>query len=147
MNSKLPLLMPWNAKNDELVRINNDLERLISGTELKINLQNEMPARMQIVNNAIPVAVIGVDLNGYIVQCNKEAMDLCNNLQGDTLGNRFQDKLPKEICEFIEKIPGKQSMSASFVIHGEEIKVTVGFIDNSDQGGMLLIFANEGRYV
>ncbi len=135
------------TKNDELKRINNYLEHLVSKTEPKIILQNETPESVQTIDNAIPVGVIGVDHDGYIVQCNKEAMELCYYRQSDILGNRYQNKLPQEISEFIERIPGKQSMSARFVIHGQEIKVTVGFMDNCGQGGMLLIFANEGRYV
>lgn len=128
------------AKNEELERINNDLERMINEKTSKVLLQKEVIMRVQDITDAIPVGIVGIDTAGVIVQCNREAEKL---LCGDIpclLGFRYDEKLPVEVCMFIGKVPSKEAMSGRFNINGNDLKITVGFMDNTNQKGTILVF-------
>ncbi len=131
-------------KNGELERTNDNLERIVAEKTSKVRMQNELLMRVHNIHHAIPVGVIGIDPEGIIVQCNNEAEKLlsCNN--PDLLGNRYEEKLPPEISEFVGGIScDGESMSGRFVINGKKTKVTVGFMNNCNQQGTILVIATE----
>jgi two-component system NtrC family sensor kinase len=131
------------AKNEELERINNDLERLVNEKTSKVLLQKEMMMRAQDINYAIPVGIVGIDPDGIIVQCNREAEKLlCGDIP-DLLGNRCDEKFPGGVCSFIDNVPSKEAMSGRFNINGSDVKLTVGFMDNANQKGTILVFDRE----
>ena len=131
------------TKNEELKRINDNLERQVAEKSSNVMMQNEMLVRVQNIHNAIPVGVIGIDPDGLIVQCNKEAEKLLTCNEPELLGNPFQEKLPSELCAFLEGISEKESISACFIFQGVGIKVTIGFMDNCNQKGTILVLARE----
>jgi len=131
------------AKNEELERINNHLERMINEKTTKVQLQKEVIMRVQDITYAIPVGIIGIDPEGFIVQCNMEAEKLLCKDTPDLLGNRFCERLPEEVCMFIESIPTREAMSGRFNISGNEVKMTVGFMNNNNQKGTILVFDRE----
>jgi two-component system NtrC family sensor kinase len=131
------------AKNEELERINNDLQRMIGEKTSKVQLQREVIMRAQDITYAIPVGIIGIDPEGFIVQCNLEAEKLLCKDSPDLLGNRFSEKLPEEVRLFIENIPTREAMSGRFDINGNEVKMTVGFMNNINQKGTILVFDRE----
>jgi two-component system, NtrC family, sensor kinase len=127
-------------KNEELERINNDLELMINEKTSKVLLQKEVIMRVQDITDAIPVGILGIDTDGVIVQSNREAEKL---LCGDIpclLGFRYNEKLPVEVCTFIGKVPSREAMSGRFNINGNDLKITVGFMDNTNQKGTILVF-------
>jgi two-component system, NtrC family, sensor kinase len=131
------------AKNEELERINNDLERMINEKTTKYLLQKEVIKRVQDITDAIPVGIIGIDLDGVIVQCNLEAEKILCSDTPDLLGNRYCEKLPEGVCSFIENIPTQEAMSGRFFINGHALKMTVGFMNNTNQKGTILVFDRE----
>jgi len=128
------------AKNEELERINDDLERMVNEKTTKYLLQKEVIKRVQNITDAIPVGIIGIDPDGVIVQCNMEAEKILCSDTPDLLGNRYDEKLPKEVCRFIENVPSQEAMSGRFNIDGIEVKMTVGFMNNTNQKGTILVF-------
>lgn len=131
------------TKNEELVQINGKLERLVDEKASRVRLQKELLVRAQIIHDSIPVGVVGIDPDGIIVQCNKQAEKLLSCAGPDIIGTRFEEKLPGEVTAFIEAIPDGESRSGRFLIHGTEVKVTVGFMDNCNQQGTILVLARE----
>jgi two-component system NtrC family sensor kinase len=131
-------------KNEELERINDNLARQVAEKTSNVMMQNEMLVKVQNIHYAIPVGVIGIDPDGIIVQCNKKAENLLCCNEPDLLGNPYQEKLPGELCAFVDGISDKESMSGCFIFRGVEIKVTVGFMDNCNQKGTILVLAGEG---
>jgi two-component system NtrC family sensor kinase len=130
-------------KNEELKNINDDLERLVAEKTSKVNLLNETLTKVQNINYSIPVGVIGIDPDGIIVQCNKEAEAMLFGSNPDYLGKRYEEKLPAEVSEFVRSISGREAISAIFVINGFEVKVTASLMDNVDQKGIILVFIRE----
>jgi two-component system, NtrC family, sensor kinase len=127
------------AKNAELELINNDLERMINEKTSKVLMQKEVIMRVQDITDAIPVGILGIDTDGIIVQCNREAEKLlCCNVPC-LLGFHYDEKLPKGVCTFIENIPTKEAMSGRFNINESEVKITVGFLDSTNQKGTILV--------
>jgi len=127
------------AKNAELELINNDLERMINEKISKVLMQKEVIMRVQDITDAIPVGILGIDTDGVIVQCNREAEKLiCGDIPC-LLGYRYEEILPKGVCTFIENIPTKEAMSGRFIINENEVKITVGFLDSTNQKGTILV--------
>lgn len=131
------------TKNKELKKINDDLERLIAEKSSKVMLLNEILTKVQNINYAIPVGVIGIDPDGIIVQCNKEAEKILFINKPDFLGKRYEEKLPREVSEFVSSVSGKQAISGIIIINGAEVKVTASVMDNVDQKGIILAFIRE----
>jgi two-component system NtrC family sensor kinase len=131
------------SKNEELEKINDNLERMVKEKTSKVTLQNEILIKAQNITNAIPVGVIGIDPEGVIVQCNKEAEVMLCSDEPDLLGNRYDEKLPRDVCTFTECTSLGEAMSGRFVINGIEVKVTAGFMDNCNQKGIILVFDRE----
>ncbi len=130
-------------KNEELERINAELERLVSEKSSKVMLLNEVLVRAQNINYALPVGVIGIDPDGTIVQCNKEAEKLLPGNQHDILGNHLDEKLPQEICALVKSAPGRDVVSGMFDLNGAAVRVTASFMDNGEQKGTILVFICE----
>jgi two-component system NtrC family sensor kinase len=139
----LELTNELTTKNEELARINNELHRLIDDRTSGIKLRDEVVATTHNINYAIPVGVIGLDTEGIIVQSNKEAEKTLSADQFDLLGNHYHEKLPQDVCGFIEGIADREPISRRFIINGIETKVIVGFMDMGVQKGTILVFDGE----
>jgi two-component system, NtrC family, sensor kinase len=139
----LELANELTTKNEELARINHELNRLIAERTSQIKLQNEVVSIAHNINYSIPLGVIGLDPDGIIVQCNKEAEKKLSADRSDMLGNRYDEKLPQDVCEFIEGIADREPISRRFIINGIETKVIVGFMDMGVQKGTILVFDGE----
>ena len=131
------------VKNEELEIINNDLERVITEKTSKVILLNEILTKVQNINSAIPVGVVGIDPEGIIVKCNKEAEKILFGNEPDFLGKRYQERLPGEVSEFVSSISGGEAISGMFDIQGAQVKVTASVMENADQKGLILVFMRE----
>jgi two-component system NtrC family sensor kinase len=127
-------------KNEELKCINDELERLVADKSSKVNLLNEVLAKVQNISYAIPVGVIGIDPDGIIVQCNKEAEKMLFDNKPDFFGKPYEEKLPREVSEFVHSASGKEAISEDFVIKGVEVKVIASLMDKKEQKGTILVF-------
>jgi two-component system, NtrC family, sensor kinase len=131
------------TKNEELARINTELQRLIAERTSEIKLQNKVVTITHNINDSIPVGVIGLDPDGIIVQSNREAeITICAD-RSYLLGNHYKEKLPGDVCAFIEGIADREPISRKFVINGVETKIIVGFMDIGIQKGTILVFDRE----
>lgn len=131
------------VKNEELARMNAQLEQLNKENASRISLQNEIVLSTHNINYVIPVGVIGIDPDGVVVQCNREAEKILASMMPDLLGNRYDERLPQEICSFIDGIPDRESVSNRFTLNGSKVKVTVGFMDNCRQSGTILVLDHD----
>jgi two-component system NtrC family sensor kinase len=128
------------CKNEELRRTNEQLNRLIDEKSSEISLRTEIISTVHHINYSIPVGVVGIDPEGIIVQCNKEAeMLLSTENHPCFLGNHYNESLPAEICGFIDGIRDRESVSKRFAISGVDVKLTIGFMNNGCQMGKILV--------
>ncbi|MBU0728397.1 MAG: response regulator, partial [Proteobacteria bacterium] len=59
--------------NEELKRLNENLEELVDERTEELLFQNKVLERAQKILDALPVGVLGLDTQGMIVQCNARA--------------------------------------------------------------------------
>ena len=126
------------AKNSELQEINNNLERLVAERTADLIMQNNMLTCSQNILDSLPVAVIGIDPEGQIVQCNKLGLELFHHENGTIMGTDRRHSLPEGINAFIENVVERGIPSAhvhsNIHIKGVHMKYSNG------QEGVILVF-------
>ncbi len=116
---------------------------MITEKTSKVVLLNEILTKVQNINYAIPVGVVGIDPEGIIVQCNKEAEKILFSNEPDFLGKRYEERLPGEVSDFVGSISGREAISGMFDIQGARVKITASVMENADQKGLILVFMRE----
>lgn len=105
-------------KNEELKSINDELERLVAEKTTKVNLLNEILAKVQNIGYAIPVGAFGIYRDGIIVQRKQEAEKILFENKTDYFGKHIEKKLTREVSEFVNSVSGREAISAEFDING-----------------------------
>ncbi len=128
------------AKNRELQKINNNLERLVTERTADLMIQNKILICSQNILDSLPVAVIGIDPEGQIVQCNKLGDDLFSRGTGNVMGTYVHDSLPEDINAFIERVTENESCSGSMQSAGMGVLVKgVHMKYSGGQEGIILV--------
>ena len=127
-------------KNLELQKFNEDLERLIQKRTAELAFQNRTLVSFQNILYSLPVAVVGLDLNGMIIQCNKKGVDLLGKNGKNIMGKNREDLLPKEINTFIERVTKERTFSQHYPIGNLDVKVKGLLMKHADeQEGIVLV--------
>jgi two-component system NtrC family sensor kinase len=128
-------------KNRELQEINNNLEMLVTDRTADLMMRNKMLTCSQNILDSLPIAVIGIDPEGQIVQCNKLGMELFHHESGNILGTDRRDSLSEEINAFIENVFEKGKLSAPILSNGKGININgVHMKYSNGQEGIIMIF-------
>jgi len=117
------------AKNREFQEINNNLERLVAERTANLMMQNKMLTCSQNILDSLPLAVIGIDLEGQIVQCNKSGDDLFGRGNGNVMGMYAHDSLPEKGSDSASM----QSDGMRILVKGVHMKYSGG------QEGIILV--------
>ncbi len=135
------------VKNKELREINNNLERLVAERTADLVMQNRILACSQNILDSLPVAVIGIDPEGSVVQCNKMGIELFNRGDdGNILGMDRRDALPEEINAVVEGVTEKGHVTALISKNETSLRVKGVHMKYSDgQEGIILVFDDEGE--
>ncbi|RJQ44151.1 MAG: response regulator [Nitrospiraceae bacterium] len=127
-------------KNRELLEINNNLEKVVEKRTSDLILQNRILTCSQNILDALPVAVIGIDPDGQIVQCNKLGLDMFMMESGNILGMDRRDSLPVELNALIEDIMKKGDITASIQKNGSSVSVKGVHMEHEHgQEGIILV--------
>lgn len=128
-------------KNMELQKINSGLERVVEERTSDLMMQNKMLISSQNILDSLPVAVIGMDLEGQIVQSNKLGLELFIMEKGNIMGTHRMDSLPDEINAIAEDVFKQGKLSAQVQINGEGMNIKGVHMKFSDgQEGVILVF-------
>ncbi len=129
------------TKNQELQTINVNLEQLVAERTANLLIQNKILTSSQNILDALPMAVIGIDPEGLIVQCNKRGIELFSQDPGSLLGMNRQDSFPPEINDIIERVTKKGSLSKYYSSNGADLLIKGVFMKHSGgQEGVILVF-------
>ncbi|MEA3221566.1 MAG: response regulator [Thermodesulfobacteriota bacterium] len=132
------------STNEELQIVNDNLEKLVEERTSELMFQNQILERSQHILDSLPVAVIGVDLDGLIVQCNKTGADLLAGGKENIIGMDRGDFLPEEINTLIERIIEARDLTGHISINKTHVKVRGSCIKHSkNQEGVVLVFDKE----
>ena len=128
-------------KNSELTGINVNLEKLVAERTADLQRQNRILNASQNILDSLPLAVLGVDPDGLIVQCNKKGLEIFSMEEGNILGMYVNDALSEDINAFIDKTLDEGSISGSVEQNGAEINARgVHMKHSSGQEGIILVF-------
>lgn len=77
----------------------------------------------QNVLDALPVAVLGMDSGGLIVQCNQMASKMFSVVYGSLLGNMRHNVLPEDINRIIDEVIDKGEGFGKWTRGGKRISI------------------------
>ncbi len=123
------LTLELKQKNDELLRINQDLEEIVQQRTNDILFQNKVLEFSQNVLHSLPAAVLGVDPDGLIVQSNRVADEIFAGNGQSVTGRQMAASLPENVCAFIHAISTDGTISDRlsvndriYLVNGVEMK-------------------------
>ncbi|UCH80485.1 MAG: response regulator [Nitrospiraceae bacterium] len=128
-------------RNDELKAINNSLESLVEVRTSELMLQNKILTASQNILDALPMAVIGVDPEGLVVQCNQHGYMYFSKRGGSVLGLHRADVLPENVNGFIDSVIEKGAYTADLGNNGAKLHARGIYMKHATgQEGMILVF-------
>ncbi|MEW6417012.1 MAG: response regulator [Nitrospirota bacterium] len=140
----LELTEELRRRNDELNEINDNLEKLVSVRNAELVFQNKALIRSQNILNSLPIAVLGIDTDGMIVQCNEKGLELFGRYSRNIIGMDRKDLLPSVLNAFIERVFEKRALSGHILIEGTDIKVKgISMRQPDGQEGIILTLDKE----
>ena len=130
--------------NDELQIINQNLETMVQNRTAEVMFQLKALQISQNILDALPVAVVGMDMNGLIVQSNRCAEKVLDVTAGALLGNNRRDMLPVEINLVVDIIEVKGFAQGRVTLNHKEVFVKGSVIRQTpDQNGIVLVLDEE----
>ncbi len=128
------------TKNQELQVINENLEKLVEERTSDLLIQNRILTSSQNILDSLPVAVIGIDPDGLIVQCNRRGAELCSPEKGSLIGLDRQDSLPSEMNNIIAQVIEDGSYSTKYLSNGTELIIKGVYMQYAGgQEGIILV--------
>jgi len=129
---------------EELRRLNEGLESEVARRIGDLEFQNRVLRRSQELLDQLPVAVVGVDIEGVVVQCNREVETLFGIRGGELINHPAASALPGEAASFLVdgqsggkvKVGGSHLSCLSRVLKGE---------DGAEVGRVLVAYKMEGE--
>lgn len=132
------------ASNEELKLINEGLENLVEERTSRLVFQNKALTFAHTVLNALPVAVLGLDEEGLIVQSNMRADALFGENDMTIISRLAKDILPDFLIHFINQIVASEILSkkmtvadSHYIVQGAKLETTNG------QKGTILTLTRE----
>ncbi|MFH1215827.1 MAG: response regulator [Pseudomonadota bacterium] len=142
------LTLELKQKNDELLRINQDLEEIVLQRTNDILFQNKVLEFSQNVLHSLPAAVLGVDPDGLIVQSNRVADEIFAGNGQSLTGRQMAASLPENVCAFIHAISTDGTISDRlsvndriYLVNGVEMKDLQG-----QKGKIILLLPPENNH-
>jgi two-component system NtrC family sensor kinase len=131
-------------KNQELQAINDNLEKTVAERTTELMLRNKVLTVSQNILDSLPVAVLGLDINGLIVHCNQKGKYLFQYTGNGILGKESQEILPPEMNDYIARLLTQKNLSEVLTIQNNRLK-TRGSLLSHDNGqeGLVIVFDKE----
>jgi response regulator RpfG family c-di-GMP phosphodiesterase len=123
----------------ELSRSNDELEQKVKQRTSELELRNHALTFSQCMLDALPVAVVGIDINGMIVQSSRRAAELFNLVEGGFLGNDRHVALPDEFNLVIDTLEEKQVARLDWTHCGTDYDVRCTKFRCFDQPGVAIV--------
>jgi nitrogen fixation/metabolism regulation signal transduction histidine kinase len=123
----------------ELSRINDELEQKVQQRTAELELHNRALTFSQCMLDALPVAVIGIDLSGMVVQGSRSAAQLFNSVEGGLLGSDRHEALPNDFNQVINELQEKKVERLKWSHTGIEYDVRFTNFKCFDQPGVVIV--------
>lgn len=120
------LLRKLQDSNHELTLLNSNLENMVRERTESLELHNRALSITQEVLDNLPVAVMGVDSNCMIIQCNRACRELFKPVNQEILGASCPDVLPPGCASQIaEGLADESSHCGTLKIAGKTVRVAM----------------------
>ena len=113
-------------QNEELKKINENLENLVQERTMKLEIQNQALELSHAILEDIPVPIIGVSAEQMIVFINREVQSLSDGSKHIEIGRKLSDYFSDDVTE---KITEALSSNNSIMIKGYRLSDTSYNID------------------
>ncbi|MBI5639682.1 MAG: response regulator [Nitrospirae bacterium] len=127
------------AKNEELIQLNSELEKLLKFKTANLELRNKFLVSHQNIIDSMPVGVVGVDINNVVVLTNAEWQRHMGS-RGYVLGQSVEEAFPEELVRFIERVKVMQKGAMKINtddFHGTLLGVLMEY--DSSQKGIIIV--------
>lgn len=139
----LELTRALKEKNDALQQINENLERLVQERTQEIVFQNLALQKSQIILDTLPVAIVGLDLEGLIVRCNNRGASL---FTWSILGKNRSEVFSPEINAFVDTVClGGESVRSIMMEHTPMMVKGACIHAEGGQQGIVLVFEDDAH--
>ena len=135
--------------NEELKQLNENLEKLVEERTKELLFQNRVLTHAQCILDSLPVAVLGMDMNGMIAQCNRKCAEYLKKNSASLMGLNAEDALPSDLLELVGEIRENKTISKHASLDGEKYKVLgSSMTESNSQQGLIVVLdkANDGAY-
>jgi two-component system, NtrC family, sensor kinase len=130
-------------KNEEssFYRSRNNIGENLKGRNVVSGHPDSKTLFLQNMFEDLPIAALGIDSDGKIIQCNRKGADLLERNGNKILGTNRRQSLPKEINNFIERMAKKDSLFDHFTIDDVEVRVRGALVkQDPERNGIALVF-------
>jgi len=107
-----------------LSRANEELEQKIRERTADLELRNTAMLFSQLLLNALPVGVVGIDANGMIAQCNQAAFEVMHQICGDFIGGDISQCNCPELRELVAAVHKGGEQTVEITIGSRKVQVT-----------------------
>ena len=128
--------------NAELQSLNMNLENLVRERTDQLMFHNRALHHSQNILDSLPMAVIGLDPHGILVQCNRKGRLLLGGETAGLLGCHRSEAIPDEVNEFVENMlrNHERDAASSRIVSGKGVWDVRGIVLKSEeQEGLILI--------
>jgi len=107
-----------------LSRANEELEQKIGERTADLELRNTAMLFSQLLLDALPVGVVGIDSSGMIAQCNQAALGTMRKLCGDFIGGDIDQCGCTELRDLVDAVRKERTHSIDITVDGQKVAVT-----------------------
>lgn len=138
----LELTAELREKNEELNRVNSNLEKTISENTAEILLQNRILRQAQTILHNLPAGVVAVNGDGIIIQCNAEAERLMGCGEIECPGTRLTAVIPLGLDDLAAG--AGDGATRVMAINGTAVRMKCGQLEGADGTVTVLVLQSEG---
>lgn len=128
------------VKNEELNRINYNLERIVAEKTHKVMRQNRILAMDHNILDVLPVAVISLDPSGMVTHCNRLGQEMFGRGGGDIVGRNAGELFSEEVRRFMQGLTVDRESTADISVGDCVFRVRGRLVREENRDDMVLVF-------
>lgn len=132
------LQLQLQQRNEELKEINANLERIVAQRTASLELRSHVLQTAQDILEQLPIGVVGLDSDNYIVLINSFALDLLNGEIPIILGDMADTHFDSNLLAFIQKVRLQGNSEDHLRIGPYLIHATGAYLNGAQDRGIFI---------
>ncbi|RMF47198.1 MAG: PAS domain-containing protein [Deltaproteobacteria bacterium] len=104
----------------------------------ELMMRNQALQISQTVLDALPIGVVGLDVDGIIVRTNRAAMSLMGLEDEFVVGNVYLETLPQQVCALMESFHDDSCRHGDVLLGDRELRFWLTRLRSGEQEGIVL---------